>query len=66
MATSFAHGDIARWKEAFVTDAAEREELFVVLEPASDGRCLIRPVAWEHGPIVPTMMTSMSYLDKVS
>ena len=33
MATSFAHGDIARWKEAFVTDDAEREELFVVLEP---------------------------------
>lgn len=63
MGNAFTHGDIVKWKPEFA-GKDELDDAFVVLEPADDGRCLIRPVVWNYGPIVPTMLTKMSYLAK--
>lgn len=63
----FEHGDVVRWREEYAVDERDREGVFVVLEPADDGRCFIRPVIWDapYRSLIPTFFTSMDMLEPV-
>lgn len=62
---AFKHGDIVVWKAEFAQSEDECTRPLVVLEPADDGRCYIRPLDWDRdtmGVAVPTQMVRMSQL----
>jgi hypothetical protein len=63
-----ASGSIVVWKAEFAETEEERTRPLVVLEPANDGRCYIRPADWDvesQGPIVPTQMVRMEWLEPI-
>lgn len=66
---AFQNGDIVVWKAEFAQTAEERVCPLVVLEPADDGRCYVRPLNWDRdrqGVAAPTQMVRMDWLEGVA
>ena len=62
----FNNGDKVRWREEYAQNAQEREQVFYCVEPASDGKCYIKPVDWVYGRdgiICPSFGTFQAYLE---
>ena len=63
---AFRHGAIVVWKAEFAQSEEECTRPLVVLEPADDGRCYVRPLDWDRdaqGVAIPTQMARMSQLE---